>query len=899
MKPFVITAALAAMCALGASAEVLTPAQALARLDSQSTPAAVRRAPALRQSVPALTVNDPEGQPALYVMGNSVILSADSEAMPLIGIADSQFDPANVPPAMREMLDGYADEIGQLRAGLTAAVAAPSRAADLAAVEPLCPTIWDQGAPYNAFCPDIDGVQAPTGCVATAIAQVLYTYKYPERLTSDISYAKGDKTYKLTAAECGDFGWSDMKQTYGAADDATPVARLMQACGYAASMNYGAQVSGANMTVLLSGLLNYFDYDRTMRMENRDWYTLDQWQQIIWDELAQGYPVCYSGSAPSGGSHAFVVDGYKSDGYFHLNWGWGGQGNGYFLLSALNPSSQGIGGYAGGYNRAQQAILGIRTGHNTPASEIEPVMEIADSYNMEDGNLGAKVRFSGGFRNPSMKLTVAATLRFKFAPVGGGQTYYANTNVSVAEHDYFRGAMTGTIEVTLPSEMADGKYDVSPMTYVPSIDRDYPTRISPTQVLQCTVSGGTAKFSKLTADVKAERVEVLSPLVPGFTFKARFTAVNSSDIPFSNTLKIRLQDADGNILADADGNAYMTTQSVYIEGNSSLIVDVEQQGTTFKSAKAGTYYLVVCDNNEIPISTPLEVEVRYGAQPGVLECTGVRFTSRSKTNVRVELDLKCLPDAYGATTYYAGPVQYTLSGAGTSSDPVTSESVFIEMNNTVTVELALSVPLGTVGETYTGVGKYLKDGGAIAMTGSYGSFVLEADPEPEVPEIPVVTAPKLECTSLECTSAVKGALAFKATVRNSGTDYEGPLYMQIYDEKGSPESIDAPFLTHNSIKLEGNGKEHVITFTPTMSWGNSGRKYSAVAMWKHPETGKPTAIAGNKNEAVFYMTDTSGIAEVSAEGAAGLQLYDLQGRRVASPRRGGIYLTSDGRKFRL
>ncbi len=897
MKLNVITAALAAMCTLGASAEVLTPAQALARLDSQSVPAAVRRAPALRQSAaPALTVNDPEGRPALYVMGNSVILSADSEAMPLIGIADSQFDPANVPPAMREMLEGYADEIGQLRAGLTAAVAAPSRAADLAAVEPLCPTIWDQGAPYNAFCPVIDGVKAPTGCVATAIAQVLYTYKYPERLTSDISYTKEGNSYSLTAAECGDFGWSDMKQTYGAADDATPVARLMQACGYAASMNYKAQVSSANMGTLMSGLINYFDYDRTMRLESREWYTLGDWQQIIWDELSKGYPVCYTGSAPAGGAHAFVVDGYKSDGYFHLNWGWGGQGNGYFLLSALNPSSQGIGGYAGGYNKSQQAIIGIRPGLNTPASEVEPIMEIADAYNMADGNLGSTVKFSGGFRNPSLKLPVAATLRFEFAPVGSGTTYYANTNVQAAEHDYYKGAMTGTITVSLPSEMADGKYEVHPMTYVPSTDKYYPTRISPTEVLQCTVSGGKATFSKLTADVKAENVEVLSPLVPGFTFKARFTAVNSSDIPFSNTLKIRLQDAAGNILADADGNAYMTTQSVYIEGNSSVVVDVEQQGTTFKSAKAGTYYLVVCDNSENPVSSPLEVEVLYGAQAGALECTGVRFISKSKTNVRVALDLRCLPDAYGATTYYAGPVQYTLSGPGASSDPVTSATVFIEMNKTVTVELALSVPLGTVGETYTGSGKYFKDGGVVDMTGSNGSFVLEADPEPEVPEVPVVTEPKLECTSLECTSAVKGALAFKAIVTNSGADYEGPLYMSIYN---SQDKLEDHFLTHESIKLEG-GKEHVLTFSPDeMSYGISGEKYSAHASWKSPQNDEITAIPGDKNSVVFYMTDTSGIAEVSAEVAPGLQLYDLQGRRVASPRRGGIYLTSDGRKLRL
>lgn len=881
MKLNVITAALAAMCALGASAEVLTPAQALARLDSQSVPAAVRRAPALRQSAaPALTVNDPEGRPALYVMGNSVILSADSEAMPLIGIADSQFDPANVPPAMQEMLEGYADEIGQLRAGLTAAVAAPSRAVDLAAVEPLCPTIWDQGAPYNAFCPVIDGVKAPTGCVATAIAQVLYTYKYPERLTSDISYTKEGNSYTLTAAECGDFGWSDMKQTYGAADDATPVARLMQACGYAASMGYKAQVSAANMGALMSGLINYFDYDRTMRLESREWYTLGDWQQIIWDELSKGYPVCYTGSAPAGGAHAFVVDGYKSDGYFHLNWGWGGQGNGYFLLSALNPSSQGIGGYAGGYNKSQQAIIGIRPGLNTPESEVEPLMEIADAYNIADGSVGTEVAFTGGFRNPSLQLTVASTLAFEFTAVNGGTSYYASTNVPPSKYAYFTGKASG-IKVALPAAMADGKYNVRPMTYVPATGKYYPTKISPTQVLQCTVSGGNVSFSKQTADIKAENLTMLSPLVSGVNFKARFSAVNTSEIPFSGTLTLCLQDLSGNTVGE------MTTPSIYVEGGSSVNVDIRDQ-CTFKGLSAGKYRLAVLNGGK-SIGDALDVELLDYRNPGVLECTAVRFTSKSLTNVRVELDLKC------TSGYYAYPITYTLSGTNAPAS-VTSDLLCIETGKSETVELAFSIPFGTVGETYTGSGTYYNSYMDVAMGGSNGSFVLEADPEPEVPEVPVVTGPKLECTSLECTSAVKGALAFKAIVTNSGADYEGPLYMSIYN---SQDELEDHFLTHESVKLEC-GKEHVITFSPDeMSYGVPGDKYSAHASWKSPQSDEITAIPGDKNSVVFYMTETSGIAEVSAEGAAGLQLYDLQGRRVASPRRGGIYLTSDGRKLRL
>lgn len=882
MKLTVITAALAAMSALGAAAEVLTPDQALARLNQQSIPGAMRRTRAARPSAPIITVNDSAGQPALYVMDGSIIISADSEAMPLIGYVDSGLDSGNVPPAMQAMLEVYADEIGQLRAGRTAAVTASSRAAELAAIEPLCPTIWNQSLPYNSFCPEVNGVKAPTGCVATAIAQVLYTYRYPEKLAADISYTKDGNTYSLTASECGNFGWSDMKQTYGATDDATAVARLMQACGYAASMKYGQQVSSANMVTLMSGLIDYFDYDRTMRMESRDWYTLDRWQQIIWDELAQGYPVCYTGSAPAGGAHAFVVDGYRSNGYFHLNWGWGGQGNGYFLLSALNPSSQGIGGYAGGYNKGQQAIIGIRPGLKTAPADVEPLMEIVDGYNLADGKLGATVAFTGGFRNASLGLSVAATMAIEFTEVKSGTTYYAPSNVPAAQYGYFTGKASG-ITVTLPSAMAEGTYDVRPMTYVPSSGRYYAAHISPTQVLQCTVSGGKATFSKLTADIKAEDLTMLSPLVSGVNFKARFTAVNTSAIPFAGTLKLCLQDLSGNTVGE------MTTPSVYIEGNSSAGVDIRDQ-CIFKGLTAGKYRLAVCDGSLKSIGDAIDVELLDYRNPGVLECTGVRFTSTSQTNVRVELDLKC------TSGYYAYPVTYKLSGPE-APDAVTSDLLCLETGKSETIELAFAIPYGTIGATYSGAGTYYNSYMDVAIGGANASFTLTADPEPEVPEIPVVNAPKLECTSLECTSPLKGALEFKGTVRNSGADYEGPLYVTIYDDEGTPE--DAPFLTHESVKLAG-GTAQELTFRPAqMTWGSPGKTYSAEIAWKHPDSGEPTAMEGAKNGVTFVMTEQTGteITEILT-GDSSLKFYDLQGRRVASPRHGGIYLTSDGRKLR-
>ena len=180
----------------------------------------------------------------------------------------------------------------------------------------------------------------------------------------------------------------------------------MLMCGVSVSMDYCASGSGAYTGNVATALKNYFDYDASTRYVNRSNYRLAQWNQLVYDELSQSRVVVYSGQS-SGGGHAFVIDGYDKDDYFHVNWGWGGGSNGYFLLSILDPgSSSGIGASSStdGYSYDQGAVIGIRKNTGVPFAETVVLTsgsaeagdaEVVRSSTAEDFTANVKA----GFRN--------------------------------------------------------------------------------------------------------------------------------------------------------------------------------------------------------------------------------------------------------------------------------------------------------------------------------------------------------------------------------------------------------------------------------------------------------------------------------------------------------------------
>lgn len=300
-----------------------------------------------------------------------VIVSADDRTIPVLGYADKgSLELDKLPVNARQWLESYAEQIKALGDDVQASTH-PRRVLG-APVAPLLTCHWDQGAPYNLQCP-IDGeYNSVTGCVATAMAQVMYYHKWPQSATTAIpAYTTSTKKLSLPELPATTFKWDQMKDSYsydetGAAADA--VAELMRYCGQAVRMDYTSNESGASVGA--AHLINYFGYSKTAQNMNRSYYTTTEWEAMIYKELSNARPVLYSGNSGSGG-HQFVIDGYDDKGLFHVNWGWGGYADGHFVLSVLNPDGRGIGGgsSSNGYTRWQAAIIGVQPDHGEPAAK--------------------------------------------------------------------------------------------------------------------------------------------------------------------------------------------------------------------------------------------------------------------------------------------------------------------------------------------------------------------------------------------------------------------------------------------------------------------------------------------------------------------------------------------------
>jgi len=298
-----------------------------------------------------------------------VIVSGDDLTLPVLGYTDEgEFDYNNLPENMRWWLDSREEQLLQLsQANLTEPLMAP---AIHDRVEPMVTTKWNQGSPYNDECPNYFTLgRSVTGCVATAMAQVMYYQraKSVNEVQKDIPAYDGNTshtTYGKLHVEGIPAGspidWENMLDTYGSANakQKKAVAQLMHYCGVAVKMDYTNSSSGAYSGNVASALVNYFGYGSSVKYVTQSSYNEDAWDKMLYNELAQGRPFYLSGQNTQGG-HAFVCDGYDGNRCFHINWGWGGSSDGYFLLTSLNPSSQGIGGSGDGYSTYEEAVIGF------------------------------------------------------------------------------------------------------------------------------------------------------------------------------------------------------------------------------------------------------------------------------------------------------------------------------------------------------------------------------------------------------------------------------------------------------------------------------------------------------------------------------------------------------------
>ena len=342
-----------------------------------------------------------------YVFANGedkgfTIVSGDDRMPEVVGYsAQGTYDPDHLPANYVGFMKAYQETVeallkgdAQVSGGLAEARQWRAERANSAAVAPLLGGIkWNQGTPYNNMCPlyeDTNGTKrSVTGCVATAMAQVMMYYRYPEKLKSTIeSYTTKAYGINIPAIySSATYDWDNMLPDYSKSDynsaQADAVAKLMYHCGAAVKMDYGPS-SGANVTPAI--LATYFGYDADLMQDlTRTVFTLQQWMTLIDNELKAKRPILYSGQASDGG-HEFVCDGSDGNGLYHINWGWGGYQDGYFDLTILQPTKGGAGSGSAvdGYNRDCSMIIGIAPDNG---KVDEPLASYPQIMSMDHGGM--------------------------------------------------------------------------------------------------------------------------------------------------------------------------------------------------------------------------------------------------------------------------------------------------------------------------------------------------------------------------------------------------------------------------------------------------------------------------------------------------------------------------------
>ena len=309
--------------------------------------------------------------------GGFVIVAGDDAARPVLGYAAvGSYDTDNLPPNFAFWMQEKQREIRYaMQQNLPknpewdyyeAGGNAPLRASSSASAAPLLQTKWDQTAPYWNLCPKDNGQPTYTGCVATAMAQIMKYYNYPARGRGESPAYNSGVIVPMVNYEIN-YDWENMLPSYRGGE--TPqqenaVATLMLHCGASVKMRYSTNESGAYLRDIPVALTTYFGYDRSIQIYDRLYYSSGSavynfddanWEAMLRTQIDAGRPVMYSGSSVYS-SHLFVCDGYDDNGMFHFNWGWGGNYDGYYATSVLNPLDDSYYGFGG----SQQVIVNIK-----------------------------------------------------------------------------------------------------------------------------------------------------------------------------------------------------------------------------------------------------------------------------------------------------------------------------------------------------------------------------------------------------------------------------------------------------------------------------------------------------------------------------------------------------------
>ena len=421
-----------------------------------------------------------------------VIVSGDDRTEPILGYSyHGTFDVDKIPCNMAAWLQGYADQIKYIQEHNIQPSQKQNIRRSNPAISKLVTCQWDQDDPFNTKCPSVGTKKCVTGCVTTAVSQILYYHAkngYTPSCTDIPGYTTESRGDVIPALSGTSFDWGNMIDFYdnsATSEQKAAVAKLFQYVGTGLKAEYDLSENGGtlvwdNMPEIV--FKNYFGYGNGIQLIRRtDAIPESEWDNLIYNELANGRPVLYSGQSSGGSGHSFVIDGYDGTGKYAINWGWGGYQDNYFALSALNPELGGAGAGTGGYNYNQTALVGISSNNvdiysitveETPVLSAvgicvaDPSVDLGvDGINPADyteytgtrdagGNVNYSFRFSYGLNLYNSYTFNVGFVLMKDGAVVGTYNNFGNATLGGNWSFFFRGTLN------IGSGLANGNYQL-------------------------------------------------------------------------------------------------------------------------------------------------------------------------------------------------------------------------------------------------------------------------------------------------------------------------------------------------------------------------------------------------------------------------------------------------------
>ena len=578
------------------------------------------RAAATATQQPYYVFNDDAGKGFVVVAGD------DKMGKVLAYSKEASIDMANLNPEARYLFDSYRqmyEELGKNKT-LTTRAGAATKAAD--AVQPLLKSKWGQDYPYSKL------TQYVTGCVATAVAQVMYYHKWPAQGKGQESYTvKFDNTVRSADFTKSHYDWDNMLPDYNRRNVTTKqedaVALLMNDVGIATNMQYTDRASGTQSYMAERALRNYFDYDASMVTRANE--GVDNFIEIVKKELRNGFPLYISGDSRSGGGHAWVCDGFDKEDMFHMNFGWNGQANGYYSLATLSVTSTGseFNGAQHSFNRGLHVIAIHPNKPNTPKIDDDIAYQSPTIKFNNDGMMAfvgdaptttsdaAKVMFTGFVNRSDAKLIGDIGLGIynqegklvKVTPYGqDGRKIFSKERFVFNDGEWVSGGVINDkVTFTLDFKaLADGTYSLCPIA---------------ARMLQDSTLGAWARMKtapRIVMKVENSKITYLELPTekPTFQLTAEPKLDNKLMLGEPNVLRLNIRKLDANIF-------YGTVKVELINNDNKLVFTTETAGTidfdafTTKRVRlpfnlpydiaSGTYHLRTTITNTDNISYPV------------------------------------------------------------------------------------------------------------------------------------------------------------------------------------------------------------------------------------------------------------------------------------------------------